>query len=177
MASETPEQTQNDTSAARSAELHSASQALQDKLASDAVPATPLAQLVMAIGTVVIIGAGAMLSRVTLVPPPPATRIQALTAARAAPPQRLPAPAVPAAEPVAAPAAAAEAVPVAPPPPPAKPAAVPEPVEPPAARRVETAPKSHGKKPRRAPTSTRKRASTRPADSAAPAATRRRPAS
>ena len=176
MATETPELTQNEPSEARPAQSPSVAPVWQDKLAGNGSPATPLLQLVLAAGTVLVMAGGAMLSSATLVPPPPSMRVQALTAAPARPqplsPQLLPArmalaPAIETAAPTPAPT-------------PAEPVAAPAAVEPPPtaeappARRVEAAPKSHGKKPHRPPTSTRKRASAKPADSSAPAPTRPR---
>jgi hypothetical protein len=189
MATETPELTQNEPSEARHAQSPSVAHALQEKLAGDGSPATPMLQLVLAAGTVLVMGVGAMLSSATLVPPPPSMRVQALSAAPARPqparpvppPARMaPAPVLEAAAPTPAPAPAEPAAAPAQPTPtaaaalPPSPAALPTaaPAEPPAARHVEAAPKSHGKKPHRPPASTRKRASTKPADSAAPAATR-----
>jgi len=185
MATETPEPTQNEPSEARSEQSPSVAHPWQEKLAGDGSPATPLLQLVLAAGTVLVMAGGAMLSSATLVPPPPSMRVQALTAAPKRPPvlaRVAPALGVEAAAPTPAPApsepaaAPAEPAPTAAAPIPPAPAALPAaaPSEPPAARRVETAPKSHGKKPHRPPTSTRKRASAKPADSSAPAATRPR---
>jgi len=168
MATETPQLTQIEPSEARRAEPRSGAlvaRAWQEKLAGEGSPATPLLQLAVAAGTVLVIAGGALLGRWNLVPPPPSTRVQALTAVQPMRPPPAPLEAAPAAAPDA-PAAAA-----APTPPAALAAAAPAG---PAARRVETAPKSRGKKPHRAPTSTRKRASARPAGPAAPAATRPR---
>ena len=184
MATETPEPTQNEPSEARSEQSPSVAHPWQEKLAGDGSPATPLLQLVLAAGTVLVMAGGAMLSSATLVPPPPSMRVQALTAAPTRPPvlarvapalgveAAAPTPAPAPSEPAAAPAEPAPTAAPIPPAPAALPAAAPS--EPPAARRVETAPKSHGKKPHRPPTSTRKRASAKPADSSAPAATRPR---
>ena len=153
MAIETPELTQNEPSEVR-APSPSVAHPWQEKLAGDGSPATPLLQLVLAAGTVLVMAGGAMVSSATLVPPPPSMRVQALTAAPARPPSSSPRPALAR----VAPAPGVEAAAPTPEPAPPEPAAAPippapavlpaaAPAEAPAAQRVETAPKSHGKKP------------------------------
>jgi hypothetical protein len=143
------------------------------QLAGDDGSPSPLAQLAVVVGTIVALGVGVVhFGRLSLVPPPASTHVLALTALPPAPPQSQPArptltmaAAVPtAALPPASPSLSRLA-------PPVTPAVMTAPVEPEAAR-LETAPKSRGKKLHRPTAATRQHVSARPAEPATPVMTR-----
>jgi hypothetical protein len=144
-------------------------------LAGEESPASPLTQLAVVLGTLAILGVGAVrLGGVNFVPPPPATRVLALSVPHTTQPQLAqpqlaqpqfaqPALTMPAAQPALA-APQPSAVPSAPPRQPLVNSAATPPRSEPAARRVDAAPKPQRRKHRPAPVARKRMSAMPPAD-------------